>query len=69
MACSDLGHLLSKLVDGELAPAERARVEEHLAGCAPCRAELEVLHRNEQLVREALCARFFENDLADGVLR
>lgn len=34
---------LSALLDGELAPADRARVEEHLAACAECaavRAEL-----------------------------
>jgi anti-sigma factor RsiW len=30
---------LSALLDGALAPAARAAVEAHLAGCAPCRAE------------------------------
>jgi anti-sigma factor RsiW len=33
-------HLLPWLVTGRLAPAERARVEAHLAGCERCRAEL-----------------------------
>ena len=33
--------LLSAYLDGELTADERASVEEHLASCAPCRAELE----------------------------
>ena len=35
----------SAYVDGELAPAERARVEEHLATCIQCRMSLERLRR------------------------
>jgi anti-sigma factor RsiW len=31
----------SAYVDGELAPAERARVDEHLATCIQCRVSLE----------------------------
>ena len=31
-------------VDGLLAPAEKARLQEHLAGCADCRQERERLH-------------------------
>jgi len=34
---------LLRLVDGELAPAEARAIEEHLAGCALCREELEEL--------------------------
>ncbi|MBI3448206.1 MAG: zf-HC2 domain-containing protein [Acidobacteria bacterium] len=36
------GHL-NDLADGTIAPAERAAVEAHLAGCAACRAALEDL--------------------------
>lgn len=35
--------LLPELVAGSLAPDVRARVEEHLAGCADCRAEIALL--------------------------
>ncbi len=34
---------LSSYLDGELSAEERAAVEEHLAGCAACREELELL--------------------------
>lgn len=33
---------LMRYLDGELAPDERARVEDHLSGCAECRREVEV---------------------------
>jgi anti-sigma factor RsiW len=39
-ACQDLEVLLSLRAVGALEPAEAARVEEHLAGCAACRADL-----------------------------
>ena len=34
---------LSAYLDGELSPGERARVDAHMAGCAPCRAVLDDL--------------------------
>ncbi len=34
---------LTALIDGELSELDRARVEEHLAECAPCRAERSLL--------------------------
>jgi anti-sigma factor RsiW len=34
---------LNAYVDGELPPAERAALERHLAGCARCQTELELL--------------------------
>jgi Putative zinc-finger len=42
--------LLSAYLDGELTPAERAYVDEHLATCALCRGDLE----GEREVRSAL---------------
>src|SRR5262245_32838546 len=39
--CTRVGELLVLHVEGALDPAERARVEEHLAACAACRAEVE----------------------------
>jgi anti-sigma factor RsiW len=38
--CKDLEVLLSLRAAGALEPAEAARVEAHLAGCAACRADL-----------------------------
>lgn len=38
-------HLLSAYLDGELSADEGAALEGHLAGCGPCRRELESLSR------------------------
>jgi hypothetical protein len=43
MLCSDVRGRISALLDEHLEDAERAAIEEHLEGCAPCRAELEEL--------------------------
>ncbi len=40
MNCRDLEELLSAYVDGELSRTQREFIEEHLAGCADCRANL-----------------------------
>ncbi|MBI3269544.1 MAG: zf-HC2 domain-containing protein [Planctomycetes bacterium] len=69
MACEDMGLFLSKLVDGELSPSERTRVEDHLARCNGCRGELEVLYKNDHLLAEALAGAFFQNDVVRGVAR
>ena len=47
------GVLLSALADGELTGAEAARVEAHLLGCAPCRAELQSLRAMKSLLAAA----------------
>jgi anti-sigma factor RsiW len=36
MSCERIQDLLSPYLDGELAPAERAEVDAHLAGCPDC---------------------------------
>jgi anti-sigma factor RsiW len=36
LSCSAVLALLSDYVDGDLAPRDRARVEEHLRGCDGC---------------------------------
>lgn len=43
MKCKESVELLSCYVDGELLPAERALVEEHLRGCESCRKVVEDL--------------------------
>ena len=50
MNCEQVRNLLDEYLDGELAAAQRASVDEHLAGCAPCRAELEILRNTATLV-------------------
>lgn len=51
MKCEEIKELLSEYVDGELSAADAASVEEHLAGCEACRAELEALRQTAALVR------------------
>jgi hypothetical protein len=45
MDCGKIREMLAAFHDGELAPEDRARVEEHLRGCAGCAALLERLAR------------------------
>src|SRR3972149_2557969 len=45
MDCRETQTLLTAFHDGELPAAERVRVEEHLRGCAECRALLADLAR------------------------
>ncbi|HEY3107333.1 MAG TPA: zf-HC2 domain-containing protein, partial [Chloroflexota bacterium] len=42
---------LSAYLDGELEPAGRQAVDDHLAGCAECRAELDGLRQTRDLLR------------------
>jgi hypothetical protein len=49
MSCADLR--LDEYLDGELAGADRALVEAHLASCAGCRSELERSRKLEAVLR------------------
>ena len=49
MNCAELR--LDEYLDGELAGADRAAVEEHLASCAACRSELERSKKLEAVLR------------------
>jgi len=70
MACGDdLKTLLSRYVDGELSPEERARVEEHTAACAPCRELLQIFQKNENLLSNALSTESFGNTVIESVIR
>lgn len=50
MACDEWKEKLGLHAGGDLAPDERAGVEEHLAQCAQCRAELEKMKKAVSLV-------------------
>ena len=60
--CSRTRALVSEYVDGRLRPEERDGVEQHLAACPGCRAELESLRATVALLRglpQAVPARHF----------
>jgi hypothetical protein len=69
MACGDdMKTLLSRHVDGELSPEERARVEEHVAACAPCRELLQIFQKNESILSNALSTESFGNTVIESVM-
>jgi putative zinc finger protein/predicted integral membrane protein DUF2275 len=49
--CRDIRELMSAALDGELAPAEQARLDSHLPGCPRCRAALAELRATVRLVK------------------
>ncbi len=49
--CDDIRPRLGAYDDGELAAAEARAVEQHLAVCADCRADLEATHAADRLLR------------------
>ena len=69
MACGDdLKNLLSRYVDGELSPEERAHAEEHVTACVPCRELLQIFQKNESLLSNALSTESFGNTVIEGVI-
>src|ERR1700716_329933 len=50
--CWSIDPLVTPYVDGELAAADRETVEQHMRGCAPCRARI----ATEQVIRELVGA-------------
>ena len=54
MACERWRELVSAQLDGEDDPADRPRVEEHLAGCAGCREWLDRAATVNRLTRTGL---------------
>lgn len=61
--------LLSRYVDGELAPEERTKVEDHLLSCEPCRELLALFQKNENLVASALSTDAFGDAVIASVVR
>jgi anti-sigma factor RsiW len=51
--CQELNPLFAAYADGDVAPADRASVEVHLAKCPPCRARI----AEQRAVRDVLAAR------------
>ncbi|HLY75840.1 MAG TPA: zf-HC2 domain-containing protein, partial [Planctomycetota bacterium] len=69
MSCGDdLKTLLSRYVDGELSSEERARADEHVAACVPCRDLLQLFQKNESLLSNALSTESFGNNVIEAVI-
>lgn len=58
MSCRDLVELVTEYLEGTLPPADRARFEEHMGICPPCKTYLDqmrlTLHACGRLPRGAL---------------
>jgi len=52
--CQPIRELMMGLMDGELSPDEKIRVQDHLRRCASCRREYEELRDIEGLLKEAV---------------
>ena len=48
MKCRDVVELMTDYLEGALSEADRARFEDHIAGCDGCRAYLEQLRATRQ---------------------
>lgn len=50
LSCRELVELVTEYLEGALKPDERARFEEHVMTCVPCRAHLEQMRDTIELV-------------------
>ncbi|HET9752215.1 MAG TPA: zf-HC2 domain-containing protein [Myxococcales bacterium] len=55
--CEDVAPLIGPLLDGALGAGDRARVEEHVRGCAACGGQRALLLAQAQALRDAVRAR------------
>ncbi|HET9410467.1 MAG TPA: zf-HC2 domain-containing protein [Candidatus Dormibacteraeota bacterium] len=49
MKCRDVVELMTDYLEGALSPHDRARFEDHIAGCDGCRAYLEQLRETRKV--------------------
>jgi anti-sigma factor RsiW len=64
MACQELVELVTEYLDGTLPELERARFEEHLAGCEGCQTYLEQMRQTI-----SLCGRLTEESIPSEAKR
>ena len=50
MKCRQVVELMTEYLEGTLSAADRARFEEHIAGCDGCRAYLDQMRRTRQVL-------------------
>ena len=60
LTCQELVELVTDYLEGALTPAQRARFDDHLAGCRGCRAYLGQARRTIEL-----SGRLTEDDLPE----
>jgi anti-sigma factor RsiW len=50
LTCQELVELVTEYLEGSLSTADRARFEEHVMTCPPCRAHIDQMRRTIQVV-------------------
>jgi anti-sigma factor RsiW len=50
LTCRELVKLVTEYLEGALSPEDRARFDEHIAGCGDCTAHLDQMRRTLDLV-------------------
>jgi len=50
LTCKELVELVTEYFEGALSPVDRARFEEHVMTCPPCRAHLEQMRQTLRVV-------------------
>lgn len=69
LTCQELVELVSEYLEGSLPAAERARFEEHVMTCPPCRIHIDQMRRTISVVgrlSEESLSPAAEHDLLDA---
>ena len=68
LTCQELVELVTDYLEGALPAAERARFEEHLAGCSGCRTYLEQMRQTIRMAHK-LSEDSFSPEAKEELLR
>jgi anti-sigma factor RsiW len=69
MKCRDVVELMTEYLEGALSASDRARFEDHIAGCDGCRAYLEQLRATRSVsshVGEVMVPEELERELVEA---
>jgi len=66
-SCDTIDSLVTPFIDGELAPAERTAVEDHLRACGPCQQRVEAERAVRRLIHD--CKLTLRRECASSALR
>jgi anti-sigma factor RsiW len=64
LSCQELIELVTDYVEGTMSPADRARFERHVDGCADCHTYVDQMRRTIQIV-----GALVEEDIPDDAKR
>ena len=68
MTCREVVELMTDYLEGTLSPADRARFDDHIAGCDGCRAYLDQMRRTKRAL-VALAEESVPEPLRDDLVK